>query len=465
MTTSDHDHSHSHSHGHSHDHDGHNDPCRSDTSANGVEDPGHLDSTPPAHPDAAARHLVLRKLKMASLLCTLFFLVEVVGGFLAGSLAVLSDAAHLAADLSAFIVAISGSHIANLPASETHTFGLKRTESLAALFSMTCLVILSLGLAVEAVRRLWVILYGDGENEMVDGQLMATIAFIGVVVNVVLAFVLGEDHVHHVGADQGHDHSHEHGSHGNDHSHGHSHAHSNVDELKSNNNFEGHNHDHVHYDEEKAHNSRSEHDHDHDHNEETATLIPLSPPSKSSYSATAEACHFNEIIPDNPPTSHTPARNVNLHAAYLHVLADLTQSVVVFIAGLIIWWKPTWQITDPICTLIFSVLVCWSTFGVIRSSLSVLLEEVPPGVSWTKINDAIISVDGISNVHDLHIWSIAHGNTSLSVHATATDLEKAYSDIKKLCHREKISHITVQLQPPSIVDCVTCTEDSVHQCR
>ncbi len=236
-------------------------------------------------------------------------------------------------------------------------------------------------------------------------------------------------------------------SHGHDHSHGHSHDNSNAIEEELNNNHAGHSHDHHH------------------HDEETAALIASSPASKNSYSATAEACHFNEIVPDNPSAAHTPARNVNLHAAYLHVLADLTQSVVVFIAGLIIWWKPTWQITDPICTLIFSVLVCWSTVGVIRSSLSVLLEEVPPGVSWTKMNDAINSVDGISNVHDLHIWSIAHGNTSLSVHATAKDLKKAYSDIKKLCNREKISHITVQLQPASIGDCVTCTEGSVHQCR
>ena len=123
-------------------------------------------------------------------------LLEVVGGILAGSLAVLSDAAHLAADLSAFIVAISGSHIASLPASDSHTFGLKRTESLAALFSMVSLAILSVGLAVEAIHRMWIILYSGGEVTEVDGKLMSYIAFIGVIVNIILAFVLGEDHVH-----------------------------------------------------------------------------------------------------------------------------------------------------------------------------------------------------------------------------------------------------------------------------
>lgn len=156
---------------------------------------------------------------------------------------------------------------------------------------------------------------------------------------------------------------------------------------------------------------------------------------------------------------------MNLHAAYLHVLADLAQSVVVLIAGLIIYIKPTWQLADPICTLIFSILVCYSTVGVIRSSLSVLLEEVPPGVNWEEIFDAISAVEGVSHVHDLHIWSISHGNYILSVHATAEKSVQAYKDIRKVCNQRNISHLTVQLQPSDVDDCLTCMEDSVHQCR
>lgn len=142
------------------------------------------------------RDKVLKKLKLASYICFTFFLVEVTGGLLAGSLAVLSDAVHLAADLSAFVLAICGSHIAGRPASESHTFGLKRAESLAALLSMVCLVILSVGLAGEAMRRIWVLSFLDEDVTQVDGKLMSSIAAIGVVVNVILAFVLGEHHVH-----------------------------------------------------------------------------------------------------------------------------------------------------------------------------------------------------------------------------------------------------------------------------
>ena len=102
----------------------------------------------------------------------------------------------------------------------------------------------------------------------------------------------------------------------------------------------------------------------------------------------------------------------------------------------------------------------------IRSSLSVLLEEVPPGVSWEEIYDVINGVDGVTNVHDLHILSISHGNFIMSVYAAADNLVQTSQDIKKLCiEKYNISHLTVQLQPASIDDCVTCTEESVYLCR
>ena len=382
---------------------------------------GHFDLNAAAE-NKDGREAVLRKLKTASLLCFTFFLLEVIGGLLAGSLAVLSDAAHLAADLSAFLVAIVGSHIASRPATTSHTFGLQRTESLAALFSMVCLVILSLGLTVEATHRIWIIVYLGGD-EPVNGKLMSSIAAIGVVVNVILAFILGEDHVH------GHD-NHDHDDHDHD-----DHCHeSNV------------HHDHAHHDEEF-------HDHGHSHHVESAALLSENG-NRNDYSA----------IDEETKLEAAKKRNVNLHAAYIHALADLAQSVVVLLAGLIIWWKPTWQLADPICTLIFSIMVCYSTMGVMRSSLSVLLEEVPPGIDWDKIFDYISAVKGVSNVHDLHIWSISHGMITLSVHATADNIEHAYNDIRKVCHDNKITHVTIQLQPAHIEECVTCHDESTHPC-
>ena len=166
---------------------------------------------------------------------------------------------------------------------------------------------------------------------------------------------------------------------------------------------------------------------------------------------------------DHSPKTSKPAQNVNLHAAYIHALADLTQAAAVLIAGLIIWYNPKWQLADPICTLIFSVLVVGSTISIIKSSLDVLLEKVPPGVRWDEIYDAICSVAGVSNVHELKIWSVLHEEAILSVHATAENVKQAYNDIKTICNERHIAKLALQIQPSNISDgCVTCAAGSVH---
>ncbi|KAL3801048.1 hypothetical protein HJC23_002341, partial [Cyclotella cryptica] len=382
--------------GHSHEHNHHGDHCDDKHDHSHEHHFHHHESVSLKEPDAiekAHRYHVLRKLKIASFLCLTFLVVEIVGGIISGSLSVLSDAAHLAADLSAYLVAIVGSHIASLPATAEYTFGFQRTESIVALFSMVTLAVMSIGLAVEAVRRMWGLIYSPEDIDVVDGKLMTLLALIGVVVNISLALILGTDHVHMPGAEHGHDHSHDH-EHGGC-SHGEEYSGAGLLDLEL-----------VEVD-----------GHDHD---------------------------------DCVAVASKPVRNVNLHAAYIHALADLAQSVTVLIAGVIIWQKPNWQITDPICTLIFSILVCYSTVGVIKSSLYVLLEKVPPGVHWDEIYSAICAVPGVSNVHELHIWSISHGTSILSVHAVAEDVGQAYNDIKSICNERNIFKLTLQILPKTI---------------
>ena len=118
------------------------------------------------HNDHQERKKVLRQLKIATALCMVFLVVEVIGGLLSSSLAILSDAAHLFADLAAFAVAIVAHYLASLPSTSTHTYGLKRTESLAALFSMLSLVVVCAGLALEALRRLYEIVFDPSAAKM-----------------------------------------------------------------------------------------------------------------------------------------------------------------------------------------------------------------------------------------------------------------------------------------------------------
>mmetsp|Transcript_261 Transcript_261/g.366 ORF Transcript_261/g.366 Transcript_261/m.366 type:complete len:511 (-) Transcript_261:125-1657(-) len=492
-----HGHDHEH-HGHEHDHHGHGNGHGHDHHANEQDHDGHdhkhhghnhhahdepnvsfnVEKEKDDDDESNRRKNVLLRLKIASLLCLSFFLVEVIGGILSGSLAVLSDAAHLFADLAAFIVAIAASHIATLPASSTHTFGYKRMESLAALFSMACLAVVSIFLAVEAVYRMWPIIsknnsHGADGNSFgahsaldVDGKMMSIIAGIGVVVNVILALVLGEHHTHLPGMDHGcsgHDHGHDHA-----HSHGHSHEHTNCD--------------------------------DHDENgaadtpPEIAHLLEYS--RRASYDSSSSSfapVHADESSPPKKHKSSHAQRNVNLHAAYLHVLGDLAQSVAVFIAGIVIWAKPEWQIVDPICTIIFCIFVFYSTISVMRSSISVLLEEVPPDVNYEKVKDAISALPSVMNVHDLHIWSISHGIPAMSVHATAAisddadgGVRRALNDVNAVCQKFNITHATIQIQPRCVMSdhphkgeydcsemtkkviieqCATCGRETAKHCR
>eukprot|EP00978_Attheya_sp_CCMP212_P008494 scaffold19934_cov50-Attheya_sp.AAC.2 len=423
--------------------------------------------------DVERREHVIRRLKIASLLCFIFLVVEVIGGLLSSSLAILSDAAHLMADLASFAVAIGASYLASLPSNQQHTFGLKRTESLAAFFSMVTLAFVSVGLACEALRRLWWILSASSSStldqdlvEAVDGKLMSGIAAIGVVVNVALAFILGEHHVHMPGHDHehchDHDHNHNHAPHS-DHDHA---AHDHHDHhCEDSNDVEKDKQDHVH-----------ENCHDHSHKHEQALFLPTD--SHTEHSQSKEHTHASELEPlygsippmehsdELPPTGYNPKeveRNVNLHAAYIHVLGDLAQSVAVLIAGLTIWAKPSWRIVDPIVTILFAAIVFYSTLSVIRASISILLEEVPPSLSWDSVYNKISAVPGVSNVHCLHIWSISHGKPTLSVHASASNTEQALVDVTKVCKGYGITHATVQIQSDTNPDCVTC-EDEEHTC-
>jgi len=436
-----------------------------------------------AETDTAAAAAVQRRLYTASALCASFLLVEVLGGYLAGSLAVLSDAAHLLADLAALLVAIAASHLAALPPSAQHTYGLKRTESLAALLSVLSLAIVSVVLAAEALRRLYYILVfvenvdTDGEPAsvvlVVNGTIMSGTAAIGVAVNVVLALILGEHHVHLPGAASAHDHSHD------DHAHGHEHHHHHGDGgghdgdadaatavqettpllVRSFGGGEQHHSDEVDpqlAEGELLHDHQHHHQH-HQHDDEEK--------------ATTEQQQQQRLKKTN--------RNVNLHAAYIHVLGDLAQSVAVLVAGLVIWVRPDWHLVDPLVTLLFCAIVFASTLGVMRGSVAVLLEEVPPNIRWNEVYRAISQVPTVEGVHDLHIWSISDGVPVLSVHcfladSTDTDGKKdanqlpqqALRDVYAVCTKYGIHHATIQIQCRTSEEeegCVTCPTDP-HPC-
>lgn len=105
----------------------------------------------------------------------------------------------------------------------------------------------------------------------------------------------------------------------------------------------------------------------------------------------------------------------------MHALGDMIMSIGVCTAGAIIFFEPDWVIADPICTFVFSVIVCFTVTPIVKDCISVLMEGSPSEVD----TDALIAdIRGLGNeldevdVHDFHIWSISVGKYALSAHIT-----------------------------------------------
>ncbi len=139
-----------------------------------------------------------------------------------------------------------------------------------------------------------------------------------------------------------------------------------------------------------------------------------------------------------------------MHAAYLHVLGDLVQSIAVLIAGVVIMYKPEWKVVDPILSIVFCPLIFYSTLGIIRTSMHILLEGSPTNVNVDELWSDIAAVEGVTEITDLHVWSISHGSVAMTVHARAIQPQTALHGIHELCTRSYgIDHCTIQMEDHS----------------
>jgi len=108
--------------------------------------------------------------------------------------------------------------------------------------------------------------------------------------------------------------------------------------------------------------------------------------------------------------------NINVTAAFIHVVGDFLQSLGVFIAAIVIYFKPEWNIIDPICTFVFSLLVLATTISILRKTLSVLLEATPSDINYDIVKNTFLSVKGIRHIHSLRIWGLTTDKAALAAH-------------------------------------------------
>jgi cobalt-zinc-cadmium efflux system protein len=142
--------------------------------------------------------------------------------------------------------------------------------------------------------------------------------------------------------------------------------------------------------------------------------------------------------------------NLNIRGAFLHVLADSLGSVGALAGGLIIFYTG-WLPADPLVSIGICLLILWSTWGLIREAVHVLLLGVPAYIDYQEVQKAILDHDGVCCLYDLHIWSIASGQDAISAHVVVPDGFKGKNEllldiVTTLRKRFAIDHATLQIE-------------------
>lgn len=140
-------------------------------------------------------------------------------------------------------------------------------------------------------------------------------------------------------------------------------------------------------------------------------------------------------------------RTLNTRAALLHVLGDALASVAALIAGVVIYFTG-WMPIDPLLSLFISALILFSGLRLLREALHVIMEGVPPYLELREVGRAMAGIEGVTSVHDLHIWTLSSGNAVLSAHIVIPSMEH-WDDVLfalrgMLRERYAIDHVTLQ---------------------
>ena len=260
---------------------------------------------------------------------TAFVIAELIFGYTANSLALISDAVHNFSDVIALLLAWGGAWLAGRRPTETHTYGYRRASILAALFNAGLLLVAVGGIAVEAVNRL-------REPAAVASWTVVWVAALGILINggTALMFMRGR--------------------------HG----------------------------------------------------------------------------------------DLNVRGAYLHMAADAGVSLGVVIAALVIM-ATGWLWVDPAISLGIAAVVLASGWGLMRDSVNLALDAVPKGIELVKVRDYLAGLDGVAEVHDLHIWAMSTNETALTAHLVRPgghDDAFLHQVCEGLSHRFNIHHATLQVE-------------------
>lgn len=360
---------------------------------------------------------VQKKLILIIMICILFIIIETIGAIISNSIAIFTDVAHLFSDLFGFLISLLSVYLSSKAASHKYSYGYARADVLGPLFSVIIIWGMTIIILNSAIGRLTKIL--NHETIEIDPIFMLGTSFIGLLVNIIMAYFLHS----HDGHSHGHDHSHGHGhSHSHDHNDSHSHSHSHNDENPD-----------SHKEEEKK---TLLEDHSHSYDEESQTPT---------------------IPPQNNLSSIKVSENANIRAAMIHILGDLLQSVGVIIASLIIYLNPTWIIVDPLISILFVILAFSFSIPVMKSVLNLLLDTTPKDLDILAFREELENIKGVVLIEDLHVWNVTHGKPNITCHLVCKeDSEFVLKKATVVCRQKGIYHSTIQVEledPKHPIDC------------
>lgn len=277
-------------------------------------------------------------LRAALILNALFLVIEATVGWLSGSLALLSDAAHMVSDVAALALALLASRLMRRPATSGRTFGLLRAEILGAFINAVVLLLACVFIFREALSRLI-----EGPPP-VPGLPMLVVAVVGLAINLGSAFYLWR----------------------------------------------------------------------------------------------------------------SGGQDLNIRAALAHMLGDALGSVGALIAGVLALTVRLYA-ADAIVSMLIGMIVLYSAWGILRDSSQVLLEFAPSGLEQDVVAERLRGLEGVAEVHELHVWSLGSGKTAVTAHLVPAPGATPYEILERadhaLHHHLGIEHVTLQIDPSEGAPC------------
>ena len=144
-------------------------------------------------------------------------------------------------------------------------------------------------------------------------------------------------------------------------------------------------------------------------------------------------------------------KDLNLKAAFLHLAYDALISVGVVVTATAILYTG-WMWLDPLAAVMIVVIITWGAWGLLRDSVNLILDAVPQGIDRTSVENYLHSIDGVTKIHDVHIWGMSTNENGLTAHLIMPDnslweSETGYAEIsRQMQERFNIHHITLQVE-------------------